>query len=203
MLSGAELSDEELSEELEYQMNDRPDTNGGNGTADVVEFEDSSPIHAALPGIPKASDIAKALIDLSGGGASAPPAGSVPPEVHKKQIKRHNWAAVVLAMLLGPGGAFAVINTMDDRSKANEMKVEQVEKSSKSMDERVEKVEDDVRYIKVRVGDLDTKVDRAMVQQQVIVEGIEQLKEESVRDREKRLREENERLRDRLRRRSR
>jgi proline racemase len=38
-----------------------------------------------------------------------------------------------------------------------------------------------------------------MAQQQVIADGIEQLKEESIKEREKRLREENEQLRELLR----
>ena len=120
--------------------------------------------------------LAKKLVKHGGGGS-----GGMPPEAFKKQNAKHNWITVILALLLGPGGAFAVIRAMDDRSKSNEHGIKAV---TKTIDEdfkpRMEKTEKDVNYIKIRIGKVDEKVDKAMTQQTTIVDGIEELKKENV-----------------------
>lgn len=102
--------------------------------------------------------------------------GGVPPEKHAKSIKRHNWAAIILALILGPGGALTVVYATSDRSKANSIKLEQVEK----IEPRVEKVEDSVELIQVDVSRMGSKVDSVEATQKVIVDGIEELKQENV-----------------------
>lgn len=121
--------------------------------------------------------LASLLAARTGDGSS----GGVPPEVHKKQIKRHNWLAVALAMVLGPGGALTVVYATSDRSKANEMKVEAAAKDiDDDIKPRLDRTENDVADIKEHIGKIDEKVSTAMDQQKVIVDGIEELKKENV-----------------------
>lgn len=115
--------------------------------------------------------IAKKLIQHGGG----PGDGDGPVKL-AKSIKRHNWLAVIMAVLLGPGGAIAVIYATSDRSKANSHKVEELKK----LEPRVEKTEDDIRYIRARVGEVGTRMDEVKADQTEIVEGINELKQENV-----------------------
>jgi len=176
-------------------MSDDAAVIGGNGVVSVPaeeEFEDTGRVSrafhtqlkegaAAMAGHGEIGynpdqfidTIAKKLIEHGSGGGGG---GGVPPEVHKKQIKRHNWIAVIMAAILGPGGALTVIYATSDRSKANSMKIEQVEK----LEPRVKQTEEDVRYIKASVKGVSEKVDTAMVQQTAIAAGIEELKDENV-----------------------
>lgn len=93
-----------------------------------------------------------------------------------KSIKRHNWLAVIMAVLLGPGGAIAVIYATSDRSKANSHKVEELKK----LEPRVEKTEEDIRYIKARVGEVGASMEEVKADQTEIVDGINELKQENV-----------------------
>lgn len=101
-------------------------------------------------------------------------------KAHVKQIKRHNYLAVIMAALLGPGGAIAVIYATSDRAKANSAQVEHLNEATKAMEPRMEKTEESVRLIQVNVGKMKTSVDAVQIQQTDIAAGIESLKQENV-----------------------
>ena len=150
-----------------------------NGVPTHVEFEDTGEVAAPLYLAASATDNAEAFLESlakklvsHGGGGDGPK--------HAKSIKRHNWIAVIMATLLGPGGAIAVIYATSDRSKANSQELEHVKDAAKSIEPRMEKTEEDVRLIRVNVGQMKTSVDAVQVQQTAIAEGIEELKGENV-----------------------
>ena len=69
------------------------------------------------------------------------------PKKHADSIRAHNRLAVFMAILLGPGGALAIVYATSDRSKSNAYEVEHLKK----MEPRIEKTEKEVRFIRVRV----------------------------------------------------
>lgn len=93
-----------------------------------------------------------------------------------KEIKRHKWVAVLMAMVLGPGGAFAVVYATSDRSKANAATIE----SHNAFGPRITKTESDVYEIKNDIGDLKTSDAAGQKQQTEILKGITELKKENV-----------------------
>ena len=129
-----------------------------------------------------------------GGGGDGKPPG---------YIARHPWVARI-ASIIGAGGlAFVgMVYATEKRSEDNERAIEERRKSEAIHEELPmhPAADKEVRLIKARIGDIDTKVEDIQDQQNQIQDGINQLKQESIKQREKRLKEENERLRERLRR---
>ena len=154
----------------------------GNGVPDHVEFENTGEIVKAVLATGASEDLMSAFVKKAaehfatstGGG------GGDSPSKHAKSIKRHNWLAVIMAALLGPGGAIAVIYATSDRAKANTQEVEHLKDATKSIEPRMVKTEDDVRLIRVNVGQMKTSVDAVQMQQTDIASGIEELKKENV-----------------------
>lgn len=91
------------------------------------------------------------------------------PAKHAKSVKRHNWVMALMALLLGPGGALAVIYHTSDRSKANSVDVEQL----KALEPRVEKTEADIRSIKSSMTTMAKS-------SKEIASGIKELKQENL-----------------------
>ena len=144
-----------------------------------IEFEDSSPLHAAVEGMPKAREIAIELINLSGDGGSGG-GGHRRAGDDKKARRKHSALIGVISVLFGSGGAMGVVYATSDRSKANEIKIEAAAKSVDNLEPRLNKTEGDIRYIKAEIKGVGEDVDKAMVQQTAIIEGIEDLKKENV-----------------------
>ena len=121
-------------------------------------------------------DILAQKVAKHGGGG-----GGMPPDAFKKQNKKHNWITIVLALLLGPGGAFAVIRAMDDRSKDNSREVKAMKADvDADVKPRLNKVEENVDLIRVDVSKMGKSVDDMRTEQTVIADGIEELKGENV-----------------------
>lgn len=164
--------------------------------------EKASAEYAATGGGPLSADnfldvLAEKITKHGGGGGGGN--GGVPPETHKKSIKRHNLVAVLLALVLGPGGAFAVLQAMDDRSKTNTHEVKSMKAEVEDdVKPRLDKVEESVDLIRVDVSKMGKSVQNFDKQQTAIVEGIDELKQENVKrlkDELDDMRRENRRLR--------
>lgn len=150
-----------------------------NGVPVEREFVDTGEVAAPLYLAASSMDNAEAFLEslakklvTHGGGGDGPK--------HAKSIKRHNWLAVIMAALLGPGGAIAVIYATSDRSKSNSQEVEHLKEATKAIEPRMEKTEEDVRFIRVDVGKMKTSVDTMATEQTAIASGIEELKGENV-----------------------
>lgn len=148
-----------------------------DGIPNQVEYERTGEVARTLySAAENSSGTAEAFLEslaekLKGDGNGGD--GGIPPDKHAKSLKRHNWITTLVVLLLGPGGAFAVIYATNDRSKSNTEDV-------KAMKPRVEKAESDVRIIRVRIGDMQGSMNGIKTQQTVIAEGIEDLKKENV-----------------------
>lgn len=153
----------------------------GDGTVvEPIPFETTDEMASALYDATKSTpvkpeDFIDRLADklASHGGTS----GGV---AHVKTIKRHNWVAVAMATLLGPGGAIAVIYATSDRAKSNSIEVEHLKKAGKEIVPRIEKTEDSVNAIKVKVETIDTSMNAIETSQAEIATGIQELKRENV-----------------------
>ena len=106
--------------------------------------------------------------------------GGVPPEVHSKQIKRHNWIAVLLAAVLGPGGALGVIYATRDQTKTNSAEIEHNGKQVERLEPRVKASEDGIQFIKNKVKANGATIGEMRTEQTAIHSGIEELKKENV-----------------------
>jgi hypothetical protein len=173
---------------------DLASSEGGNGAAVDIEFEDSSPLHAAvdeavgvIASMPKAEEIAAHIVKLSRGGGGGGNGNGDDDDSHrrraaddKKAKRKHSALIGVISVLFGSGGAMGVVYATSDRSKANEIKVEAAAKHIENFEPRLDKTEGDIQYIKAEIKDFGEDVDTAMVQQKVIIEGIEDLKKENV-----------------------
>lgn len=173
---------------------------GGNGTVTTdIDFVDTGPVRRSLvesmagenPSV-TAHEIAKALWDLSPSGDGSG-GGGIPSDTHVKQIKKHNWATVILAVVSALGVAIGSYYATEARSKHNERQIIK-------HDSAIEQNTDDVRYIKVRVKSIDDTLTEAKKKQSVILDGIEELKSENVNRLKEELRDARRELRRRPRR---
>jgi hypothetical protein len=115
-----------------------------------------------------------------GGGGGAP--------FDLKKVHRRNWMVnTLIALTVAGSGTFAAYKATESRSLANE-------KANAEQSEVIDQHTEAIRYIKVEVKETGQKVDRAMIQQRAIVDGIDQLKEEAQTDKQKRLEETVKRL---------
>ena len=101
-----------------------------------------------------------------------------------KSDRLHNWITGILAILLGPGGAIAVIYATSDRAKANSAQVEHLKKTTESFEPRLAKTEEDVGLIQTDVGKLNESMGglKHQFKTQIgdIAKGIKELKQENV-----------------------
>ena len=148
-----------------------------------VPFENTGEVanklFAAVEGSPGSAEdflesLARKLVAHGGGG------GGDAPAKHAKSIKRHNWLAVVMAALLGPGGAIAVIYATSDRAKSNTQEVEHLKEATKAVAPRVEKNQEQIRLIQVDVSGINKSMGDVKTSQSEIASGIEELKKENV-----------------------
>lgn len=93
-----------------------------------------------------------------------------------KEIKRHKWIAALMALLLGPGGAIAVVYATSDRSKANAASIE----AHKAFGPRITETEAAVAEIKQDIGKIQTDVKTGKDQAAKILTGIDELKKENI-----------------------
>lgn len=152
-----------------------------NGIPETTDFEQTGRIATAFSAQAQAAadngsagqfmdEFAKKLLQHGG----VPPDGGNP--AHAKSIKRHNWLAIIMSLLLGPGGAIAVIYATSDRSKENSHKVDELRK----LEPRVGKTEDDIQFIRVRVKEVGTAVELVKEDTGAMVIGIAELKNENL-----------------------
>jgi len=160
-----------------------PTPPNGEAVPTHIEFENTGEVAAPLwqaaneTGSAEAflNSLAVKLAEHGGGGG-----GGDEPAKRTKQIKRSNWLAVLMATLLGPGGAVAVIYATSDRAKENSQEVKHLKDTNGSLLPRLDKTEEDVRYIKVRVSEVKTQMGEVQTQQTSIANGIEELKNENI-----------------------
>lgn len=153
-----------------------------NGIPIVRRFEDTGEIEVAVAeavaseqdtGVALAKMILAAVRGEGGkGGGNGNQAGAK----YVKEIKRHKWVAAIMALLLGPGGAIAVVYATSDRSKANAAKVE----SHDAFGPRIADTESAVEEIRSDIGKIQLNVSGAKLQQTEILKGIGELKKENI-----------------------
>ena len=154
----------------------------------VIPFEETGRIASALKNDAsiidkmRQSDFVEAVaLKLIEKGAPGGSDGGIPPEKYAKSMKRHNWLAIVMSLLLGPGGAIAVIYATSDMAKANSKEVEHLKESSRTaIWPRIEKTEESVRLIRIQVDTIKTSVKQIKGSNADIVKGIQELKKENL-----------------------
>jgi len=153
-----------------------------NGVPNTRRFENTGEVELAVSAaVDSDENTAEALARLIlgarsiGGGGGDGDGGEVGAK-YVKEIKRHKWVAALMAMLLGPGGALAVVYATSDRSKANEAKA----KSHDAYGPRITKTEAAVAEIQGDIAKIETSVASAKTQQTKILSGIGELKQENI-----------------------
>lgn len=150
-----------------------------NGIPTVRIFEDTGELHRAAvehvaAGDPKeaAAEIVTAIFDkiAAGGGPPPPPSAPATPKRSNRTL-----IAIVLAAVM-PGGALAAFYAMDDRSKANQEQVEELQEIRPVVEAHTRQLEE----IGQELDDLGESVDKATTAQGEVVDAINELRAESL-----------------------
>jgi hypothetical protein len=177
----------------------RREVTPANGVPEVVEFETTDQMVGEFLKVAAGTEH---LVDLFvkklqehgspvGGGSEGGDAGAK----YVKEIKRHKWIAALMAMIVGPGGAIAVVVATSDRSKANSQEVIHLKEADKALTPKVQRNTEDIRLIKVDVSGINKSIGEVNDSQTAIAAGIEDLKKENVNRLQKELDNANRQLR--------
>jgi len=162
---------------LDELLKNEPEASGNGAVDDPWACEDTGDVRAAILGATRddgaasrvtTHDIATTLMELMDGSGGGGRGGS-----HVKQIKRHNLGTILAVVISVVGGGVGSYYALVDRSKHNEEAAEQNAK-------RIDETEKDVKFIKVKVNDIDNSMDKMSIEQTVIKDGINELKKESI-----------------------
>lgn len=125
-----------------------------------------------------------------GSGGGGPSDG-----ISKKTLSKNSWLLALLVALFGSGGIYTNYLLTQQQTKDNETAIEAHGKlpMHDKAARRVDKIDSDLGDVKKEVGEI-------RVEQRTIVDGIEQLKQESQNREDRRIRDENADLKRELRR---
>ncbi len=161
----------------------------GSISGEIPSAEDTGPIRPLLAESIEgggARAFAQLLASELGGGG-----GGVPPDVHVKKIKRHNWATLTGIVATMVTGYFAI----DHRSKTNE---DTNTRQTVEINEHDAAIKDNAKNIatmRYKIDEVVETVDEAREGQREIVEGLGQLKRENLRDKDRRIERQAEEIR--------
>lgn len=158
-------------------------------------FEDTADIKKAVDDAVASegsTDQALARLILS---TMRPPDGDVGTKV-LKDMKKHKWLAGLMALVLGPGGMIATYYAVKDRGIANEAAVTAIKEELRAGNVRERETTDEITLIKSDISKINTWFESAGTKHQLMLDGIQSLRQVNV----TRLEKENDKLEQELRR---
>lgn len=170
------MSDQDPPESSQDRI---PFQNGDGVLGKIGEGQEVVPVPIAFEDTGK---FPRALCSAVQGGNTVTPDGdggggnSDAPDRHAESIKKHNLITILLTLLLGPGGAIAVVYATSDRAKANSYEV----KHLKTLEPRVDNAEKEIHIIKADVSGINQSMKEVKASSKAIAVGIEELKQENV-----------------------
>lgn len=166
------------------------------------EFEDTGPVRKSLKMAANGDDdltaheVAAQMVKLMGqlGGGGRGGDGSGGPPIDLKKFRKGNWLAqILIGAVVAGSSAFAAYKATEARSVDNQEKV-------KSNRGKIEENRQAISEVKIGVDEVQAKVDNSYRVQVRLVESVEQLTEEQKTAKERRLKERNAELEEKIRR---